>query len=253
VTPPFPPFFMVAMLSTYREGPLAFEAAKSCFDANMDGVVVWEGQAGPARAETAPETELPAADLLHYREGAWASDAAKRTAMLKWAREKWHQRPLWIVWLDGDEVLVNGRYLRDMLQLVMWEDELRGASIANPDNPPSGGLPLRLVEADGSVSFAKGRCVRGDFVRRYTVSNLMLETVTGLELRLGNVQEREQDWTGPRREMHGEHMVLMPPLPCEPFVVHRSHLRHPARQTLRLHEQEHDELVRLGLPTGKGM
>ena len=39
-------------------------------------------------------------------------------------------------------------------------------------------------------------------------------------------------------------MIAWPPLPCEPHIVHRSNLRHPARKALRMSEQEAVEFAK---------
>ena len=244
-------FRLVCAMPTYREGPLARSALESVLG-HVDEVIVWEGPAGAVHVpDVAPETPLvELAELgAHTRVDTWTADHDKRTAMLKYAKERWHDRPLWIVWLDADEILVNAGGIRDAIRAQMWEDEVQGRSIVKPDNTPTGGLVIRYVEADGSVSKEWGRCIRADVIRRYVVSNLMLETVLGQQLRLGRRQEHAGEWRDPRARVHGEYLVLDPPLPGEPCFVHRSHLRHPARAALRLHEAEHERLVELGLPT----
>lgn len=249
-----PDFRLVCCMPTYREGLLARAAAESVLG-HVDELVVWEGPAGRERLpDSTPATPLELLVELeplgvHVFEGGWAADHEKRTAMLKWCKRKWHDRPLWIVWLDADELLLNAAYLRDVVRAQMWEDEALGRSIAKPDHTPTGGLVIRYVEADGSVAKEWGRCIRADVIRRYVVSNLMLETVLGQQLRLGRRQEHAGEWREPRQRVHGEFLVLDPPLPGEPVFVHRSYLRHPERARLRLHEAEHERLVELGLPT----
>lgn len=264
--PPPKPFRLVGLMSTYREGPLALGAYESLLDAGLDAVIVWEGPAGPLRCDDAPPT--PESLVNHH--GTWETDGAKRTAMLEHVKAIYHDRPLWLVLLDGDEILVNGRYLRDLIRSgAVWRDQATGASLAKPDNLPTGGLPLRLIEADGSVSLMRGRVLNANVIRRFIVSNLILETVTGVEMRLGNIREESNplhqlqnvlwttnrpplDWPLEKREaadamLHYHH--LLPPLPAEPHVMHRSLLRHPARAALRMWEQEMDEVKRLGYPT----
>ena len=265
------PFHLVALISTYQEGTLANAAVQSCLTAGLE-VVVWEGPAGEERCDEAPVTEiLPTIDF-RWHAAEWSTDAVKRTEMLNYAKQQWHTKPLWVLWLDGDEQLLNGRALWDMCQSIMWADEHTGASILKPDNPPTGGAPIRLVEPDGSTSLLKGRLVRGDLIRSYVVSNLVLEMVNGISLRLGNVQTRVEDQPHVQAAIHLGQLIqeasgskkaeleeklndlfgllyLSPPLPGEPVIVHRSHLRHPARQALRMHEQEADQLDILGLPT----
>lgn len=240
-------FALVGLMPTYREGPLAQGAFHSLAGAGLDRVVVWEGPAGDARCEDAPPTEVAGFGGCDWRTGRWESDAAKRTEMLRHALKQYPGRPVWGMWLDADELLVNGQYVRDLVQERMWHDEHEGASMADPDNPPTGGIPLRLVEYDGTCAFAKGRLIRLDTLRRFVVSNLVVETVTGIHMRLGNVAETTE-LEEMAREVFPGRRVVSPPLPGEPVIVHRSHLRHPARRALRLHEQEAAELDRLALP-----
>jgi len=266
-------FHLAALISTYHEGTLAAAAIRSCLDAGIE-VVCFEGPAGEGRCDHAPATETGAVDPARFiwHHGEWATDAHKRTEMITYAKERWHTKPLWVLWLDGDEILINGHLIRDVCQSIMWTDKAAGANITDPDNPPTGGAPLRLIEPDGSTSLLKGRLVRGDLIRSYIVSNLVLEMITGISLRLGNVQTKVEDMPHVQAALHLGQLIqeatgtkkteleeklqqlfgflyLDPPLPGEPVIVHRSHLRHPERQKLRMHEQEADQLDILGLPT----
>lgn len=253
-------FRLVGLMPTYREGSLARSAVDSLLQARLDKVIVWEGPAGDGRVDDdAPPTMLDligghstyfatTAPLFDFKAGRWESDAAKRTEMLRYAVKQYPGEIVWGIWLDGDELLVNGRYLRDLVQERAWNDEHEGANLRDPSNLPTGGIPVRLVEYDGTCSFAHGRLIRLDTVRRFVVSNLLIETVLGSEMRLGNVPERTELEDLAREAFPGRRIVP-PPLPGEPVIVHRSHLRHPARKGLRLHEQEKAELERLGIPT----
>lgn len=244
-------FRLVCCVPTFKEGPLVVSALNSV-QGHVDALVVWEGPAGKASVpDGCPETQDLSQDpLVYWHEGVWDSDPAKRTQMIRWCREKWHDRPLWVLWLDADEILVNAAGLRDLVRAQLWADEVDGASIINPDRLPTGGIVLPYVEADGSVAREWGRLVRGDLIRRYLVSNLVVEGVNGVQNRLGRRLVIADEWRQPRAKLHGPALVLDPPLPGEPCFVHRSHLRHPYRQQLRLHEQEHERLLELGLPTG---
>ena len=268
-------FTLVACISSYREGSLLRAAVESCRP-GVDHVVVWEGPAGDQRCDDAPASPAPwdHDDLLDwFHAGVWETDAAKRDAMLQWCKKQWHHKPLWIVWVDGDEILQNAVYLRDLVQSVVWEDDYRGASLVDLENGPTGGFPLKVVDQqDGNVATDRGRLIRADLVRRVLVSNLIYELVTGVEIRLGRVDFTVRDtaraqalaaiseqWSlHPDRRAElarsGQQItdlvMLTPPLPGEPFIVHRSQLRHPARRNIRLHEQEKTELEKLGLPIG---
>ena len=233
---------LVGLVSSYREGGLVQGAIRSALDA-CDHVFVLEGAAG------APiEADVPATDLgvfsddprVTYREGRWRTDGRKRQAMLEWSRQ--FAPPVWGVIVDADEILMNGLYLRDWLQRLEWHEEV------NPEARYLG-RPMRIMELDGSLAWVRGRLLRLDRIQKYEVSTSVFVNDRGIRHGEGNVPDRFSEWQTPRMKyIEDDVMLAMPPLPTEPFLVHRSMLRHPLRSGLRLHEQERDELVRAGLP-----
>lgn len=241
---------IVALCSTYREGPLAQNMIRSALRATPN-VVVFEGPAGPPLEddENVPETEAPDefyADGRYIYESAWKTDAHKRTAMVEHCRKWRDEPPVWGIWLDGDEVLVNGEYLQDELNLLEWEDD--------PDQPFMG-WPIKLVELDGGVTVCRGKVVRVDLIDSYSVSSSVFRNALGYTHGEGNVRLSTVEHWGkiraeaarlgePEASRALDQVRLPPPLPCEPFLVHRSALRHPARRGLRMHEQEAVELAR---------
>lgn len=245
---------IIGLVSTYREGGLARMAIESAQRA-CDHVIVFEGPAGDERCPDAPETDPAWLDEANgsgagivYREGVWTSDAVKRTAMVK-ATRGYGDGPIWGVWVDGDEVLENGDYLRDQLAAVGDRDEAErvAARLAGEAWQPRAGLPIRIVEADGSVAVCRAKVVRVDLIDQYVVSSSGIRFKNGVVMAEGNLPQSLLEWWGPRQgAIEQDRLVLEPPLPGEPFLVHRSHLRHPARRALRMHEQEARELDRLG-------
>lgn len=241
-----PAIKIVVLISTYMDS-LAQGAVRSAFEAEPDAVMVAEGRAGPPIEDPdVPPTTLGAwEDAVHFCEGTWHTDGQKRTWMARHAVETWGA-PLWGVWLDGDEVLVNGRWLRDRLQLLTWQDDERIA--AQPDEPPTCGHPLRVIELDGSVAVAAAKCIRLDLVKAFLVSSSAIKFKTGVMAGYGNQPDSVRAWWGPRMQaVREDKRYLEPPLPLEPYVVHRSGLRHPKRAELRMHQQEEAELIRLGM------
>lgn len=235
---------LVGLCSSYAEGELVRGAVRSLLEA-CDHVYLYEGPAGEPIAD---EHMVPATDLgedleaydltIHY--GRWRSDARKRQAMLERVKKD-HPGPLWGVIVDADEVLMNGVYLRDwLLRLDYHEDVDADAEYL--------GKPMRIVELDGSVGWVRGRLLRLDRVLEYRVSTSVFNTTQGLFTNAGNVPDSYSDWAVPRRAyLEGDRMVMKPPLPTEPYIVHRSMLRHPLRAGLRMHEQERDELRSAGM------
>lgn len=229
---------IVGLVSSYKEGRLIQGAVRSLIPA-CDAVYVFEGAAGGAILDDVPATDLgPLADRVRFQEGLWRSDARKRTDIIKRVRQR-HPSPLWGVWLDGDEVLFNGEYLRDWLQVIQWHDE------AKPDERPHLGRPIRIVELDGSVGWTQTSVVRIDLIRNFDVSTVGFVNELGVEQGAGNYPDSYSDWATPRTPyFEADQMLIHPPIPGEPFVLHRSVLRHPARAGHRMHHQEAAELER---------
>lgn len=241
---------VVGLISAYREGRLTLGAVRSLAAVGLDDLLVSEGPAGelPPGVEEAPESEWP--EGLDVNFGRWRTDARKRDAMVQEAKRRHVLRegePLWGVWLDGDELLAHGEYLRDRLQAVLWEDEASG-------RPPTLNLPLWTREPDNSLGITGGRLVRLDLIRSYEISVSVVRSIGGEEQGLGNVDTDARLWLDLwLAAVESGRMLAWPPGPLEPCIVHRSHLRHPARKGLRLHEQEAVELAKagkLGKPPG---
>jgi hypothetical protein len=133
--------------------------------------------------------------------------------------------PLWIVWLDSDELLLWGEYLIDWLHRTEHET---GA----------GGFIIRLVELDGSVVMCHGRVVRGDLIRSYEHSIATILLKNGMLVSLPNVPVCAAGgvpyWTDESRAIEVDDLArLRPPLAGEPHLLHRSLLRDPSRDVER--------------------
>ncbi len=238
---------LYGLVSSYVEGPLVRMAIQSALRA-CDHVYVFEGPAGPDRCLDAPLSDLTTPweipELTIVR-GEWQTDAAKRTAIVKHVQPA-KPEPVWGVWIDGDEVLMQGEFLRDWLQALVWEDEASGDTTV--------GFPIRIVEMDGSVAICRAKCLRVDQISNYVVSSSGIKLKNGVTVAEGNLPQKLTEWWNAdrMRVAAGDRLMLEPPLPGEPYLLHRSPLRHPARRGLRMHEQEAAELERLGLWTPSG-
>jgi hypothetical protein len=231
---------VVGLVSSYREGRLLRGCLDSIERVGLDKLYVYEGPAGAPLDADVPESDFDKRGPTIVHHGRWRTDARKRQAMLDHVHRDYHDQPVWGIVLDGDEILVNGEYLRDILQARLWDDE------ANPDKPPWARWPLRKIEHDGSVGLAGGRCIRLDFVKEYLVSNATLTNVWGFRDGWGDVIETNPVWLDMfLKAIDGGRMAAWPPFPCEPHIFHRSNLRHPLRRGLRLHMQEAVELAKL--------
>ncbi len=203
--------------------------------ADLDHVVVFEGPV-EGNPEVGPESVIPRGKSWSQRltvvRGAWASDAAKRTAMVEWVhRRAWlNEHEPWGLWLDGDEILLYGEYLRDWL----WRISQQG-----DDGNEVVGWPLALVELDGSTSLCMGKLLRVDLVRRYLISSSYLELVNGTTRTVGNV-EYWNPLDGPvvRTADGRPHWRARPPLHGEPHLQHRPVLRSKLRAVERQHVAE---------------
>lgn len=234
---------LVACVSAYKEGPLVHGAISSALDAAPDELVVFEGPAGE-EIDGCPET-----DYSHFpsvTHGTWRADAEKRTAIVEHVRALALPAPVWGVWVDGDEILCNGEYLRDILQALQWEDEERGASLDDPENLPTMGRPIRIVEPSGLIISCRAKVIRLDLVKRYVVSSSVVESVLGGYMGEGNKPDSLSKWFDDREVFAAKDYAFYahPPLPCEPFLQHRSWLRHPKRRPVRMSDQEMHEFKR---------
>lgn len=236
---------VVGLVSSFREGRLTVGCVRSLHAVGLDDLLISEGPAGelPEGIMEAPASEWPEGMAELVNTGRWRTDGRKRDAMLKEAKRRHALRgeePLWGVWLDGDELLAHGEYLRDRLQAVLWEDEISGRA-------PTLNVPLWTREPDNSLAITGGRLVRLDLIDSYEISVSVVRSVGGSEQGLGNVSTDARLWLDLwLAAVESGRMLAWPPGPLEPCIVHRSHLRHPARRGLRLHKQEAVELARAG-------
>ena len=246
---------IVGLCSSYKEGPLVQGAIRSLLAA-CDRVVVFEGPAGPPLEEDVPESDFSpwGASMLNdlvnptrspmvtgvvIRSGRWATDAKKRTAMIESLRP--FTEPTWGVWIDGDEVLCNPDYMRDWLNFADWKEEETGVQNL--------GWPLKIVEMDGSIAVVQAKVLRVDRIDSYSVSSSVFTNAMGVLEGRGNYRAHITEFG---TDVHLRQLAdpdegwlfHWPPLPCEPYIMHRSKLRHPRRSGLRLHEQEAEEIVK---------
>lgn len=232
---------LVGLVSSYKEGRLLEGAIRSLQACEPDLVLVYEGPAGDPLEADVPPSMLPKSGWTAIRNGRWRTDARKRQAMMEDVKRRFPRENVWGLWLDGDEILLNGEYLRDLLQAVEWNDE------QDPSGAETIRYPLRVVEADGSIAVTTSHLVRLDLIRSYDISASVVTNSRGVEEGWGNKVEDARLWL--ELWMHATEtgrMLAWPPHPCEPHIFHRSHLRHPLRRGLRLHKQEADELRKAG-------
>lgn len=254
---------VVGMVSAYKEGRLVRGAIRSLLRVGLDALYVYEGPAGEPLGDEVPDSELDdvqgyasllmphtqetRASRLVFRENRWRTDARKRNEMLQRAKADF-PGPGWAVVVDADEVLVHGEYLRDRLELIMAEDDYANEQNATRDVPPSAPTarwPLRLVEADGSLSLITARVFRLDLVQTIDHSSSVITNSAGIVEGWGNYEEASRLWLEAwlRATDEGK-LIAWPPLPCEPHLVHRANLRHPLRRGLRMSVQEREEFAR---------
>lgn len=215
---------VVGLVSSFCEGPMLRTAVRSL--AALDHILVFDGpvERNPPSGPRSETGGLGKGAVVV--EGEWATDAAKRTAMVEWAKARLNPTggPLWGLWLDGDEILLWGEYLHDWLWRVSQQGD---------DDNPVAGWPLPLVELDGAVSMCMGKLLRIDLVERYLVSSSYIELVGGTRRTVGNVFY----WT-PKDGPLVENWRARPPLQGEPHLQHRPILRSKLRDVERQNEAE---------------
>lgn len=245
---------IVGLISSYRDGRLLVGAVRSLVPAcNLIGV--FEGPVGkaPATGEESPWKEIHKIQCVRtFIDPAHVDEAAKRTSMLMWAQGhhraaytnvKGGPHPLWIVWVDSDEVLLWSEYLPDMIERAQQETG-------------TGGFPLRIVELDGSVALGRNRVMRGDMIAKLLLGASQVELVNGMVVALPNEKlcaaggipagawphEAQGDLLRPVEPDHPraqEYLgVYRPPVAGEPHILHRSVLRDKERGAERQHLPE---------------
>lgn len=256
---------IVGLVSSYREGRLIVECVRSLLD-GCEFVFVAEGPVADGGAMRGAESDLSPfrydfhggshtdgvarwIPRLRVSFGEWEDDAAKRSWLLERAKATLkmpEDEPLWIVWLDGDEVLLWPHLLPDWIARAQAEGDLYENA--------TGGIGLRLCELDGTVAIATGKVIRGDLVARYLVSSYQVELRSGMIVALpyvpvcgpGSIPFAPDPI--PQRGSPDENRWLSncrPPVAGEPHILHRSILRPPGRDTERLHDAEADWFTRL--------
>lgn len=245
---------VVGFVSSYLEGRLVRGAIDSLLEVGLDRLYVFEGPAGEPHEleDELPASELPAqsgrapggCEVVVHR-GRWRTDGRKRNEWLQRVRRDFPDVPVWAVVVDADEVLVNGRYLRDRLEWIMARDAANGADVSTPDNPPMARWPLHLVEHEGSMSMITARVFRADLLRSIDHSSSVVTNVAGVRDGWGNFAATSRAWLERwLAAIDAGALIAWPPLPCEPYLVHRSNLRHPSRAGLRMSAQEQAEFAR---------
>jgi hypothetical protein len=239
---------IVAVCSSYREGA-GFGSTLDSALRGCDYVYVLDGPIGDA-PPVAPGDYLDgleehisfrvANERLTIEHGSWASDADKRSHALFRVKGKYSPAKgdsLWVLWLDGDELLLWPEYLQDWTRRV---DAETGA----------GGFAIRIVEYDGSVAKCYGKIIRADRVRRYVHSSYHVELHTGIEVALPNVPLCQAggipilpsgiDQWGELSEADRARWLAdaRPPIQGEPHLLHRSWLRDPGRTIARQSDAE---------------
>ncbi len=231
---------IIALISSFEEHP---DMLDSCIESakDLDEIFVVDGPTTfplnkmetPGRAWRTPKNKVR---YMRYT-GVWKSDADKRMDILKEAKA-WNQ-DAWGLWLDADEILLYGNYLRDHCNRA-------------DEETATGGTTIRIVEYDGSVAQCYGKLIRIGNIRRYIMSSYEIELENGMTVALPNVPICSAGGI-PLGEITGrddpELALKRPPVIGEPHLLHRHGLRNPKREAPRLHETEaenFDTLVREG-------
>ena len=224
---PRSPVVLVGLVSSFREGRL-IRSALASLAPHVDRVYVLDGPFGeaPAAGEESQLDRLPGNVVVRYG-GAWADDAAKRTELVRWAASREQDiRPVFGFVLDGDELLVNGEWVRDFAERARPEDRA---------------LACRIVEWDGTVVRTFCRILRVDLVERFELGAFQVRWVDSPIVHpFPNYVE-----VGGNLEPHqlAEHHAMMSPpyrapLQGEPHVLHRNFLRPDDRFASRASQAE---------------
>lgn len=227
---------IIALISSFEEHPDMLDSCiESCRD--LDEIFVVDGPT------TFPLNKFDGAwdafrtprNKVRYMRatGVWKSDADKRTDILREAKAWNHDA--WGLWIDADEILLYGQYLRDHCNRA-------------DEETATGGSTIRIVEYDGSVAQCYGKLIRLGSVRRYILSSYEIELENRMTVALPNVPICSAGGI-PIGEIEGRDdpqlALKRPPVIGEPHLLHRHGLRNPSRTAPRLHETEADDFENL--------
>ena len=235
---------IVGLVSCYREGRLAADAARSLL-ACCETVLVFDSPIGEPPAEAGIETDWTLlkreSRVVVRRSGRWESDAIKRTAMLDATRR--FPAPTWGVIVDGDELLMYGEQLPALIEHHEQEAAAQGRE--------SFGATLRLVESDGGLGFIGARVLRLDLIERWLVSSYHLLLKVGVEVAKPNAYVLAAGEPDSAEVEPTTGMQIRRPLQGEPHILHRSLLRPPQREPVeRQSAAEGSQFERLLQETG---
>jgi len=224
---------IIALISAFQEKELLNSAIESASD--LDEIFVFDGSVQAIKNLVYNKRRRITENGTQYYQytGVWKSDADKRTDMLKEA-QAWNYDG-WGIWIDGDEILLYGKYLRDHAYRASYET---GA----------GGFTIRIVEYDGSVAQCHGKVIKLDAIKRYRMSSYEVELESGLTVALPNVPICSAGGIpiGEISERDDPRLVTnRPPVIGEPHLLHRHGLRDPNRTAARLHDTEADDFSKL--------
>lgn len=222
----YSPPFLVGIVPTYREGPLAMSAINS-IAGSCNAVVVFEGPIGDAPlsgTETYFPKRMPPNVIV--RRGQWKNEVHKRNAMLDFTRR--YPTPTWGVYLDADEIMIGAEWLADMIY---------AASGNVPEDESPATIPLLITEVDSSVGRIH-RLIRLDLLERHVLSMSQLKfygsdvVPTFPLLPVWRPGETVTEFA-------------RPPMQGEPHIHHRSYYRPRVRTDFRMHKEEIEEFAKL--------
>lgn len=210
---------LIGCLSTFNEGNLLRECVRSLLKA-VDIAVLYEGPFGEAQSIQTP-LKLKYPDLLAavknrqliIKTGQWETQAHKLTDLTRFCVQTFQRddEPVWGMHLDGDEVLLFGEFLRDIVERF---------TEAVPDERY---MNIKLVEMDGTVGGTQTHLVRMDLIDQYFVSG-------------SQILFKGDSFPVSLHNPPGDRFPIM----GEPHILHRSVLRQEGRDNpaLRAHLSE---------------
>lgn len=226
---------IIALISTYQESDNMLNSAIESASM-LDEIFVFEGTTkGMKNLIDDTQVHLSSHNKCRYMyySGYWKSDADKRTEMLKEA-QAWNE-DAWAIWIDGDEILLFGEYLKDHCYRAQEETA-------------TGGATIRIVEYDGSVAKCYGKLIKVSAITKYVMSSYEIELSNGMTVAMPNVPICSAGGIpiGEITERDSPLLALnRPPLIGEPHLLHRHGLRDPKREAPRLHDEEAKDIEAL--------